>query len=69
MRRALTILLLVYLLAYITFRTLTSEIWQRDGKTYVIFPTESVVIYYVFRPISYLDGMITGMRFHNGPHQ
>jgi hypothetical protein len=44
------------------------EVWERDGITYVIFP-EDKVFYYLFRPLSFNDEKITGIRFHIGQHR
>ena len=57
---------LVYLMSYLIFRSVNAEIWERDGHTYVIFG--STLGYYLYRPLSYIDGALTGMRFHIGPH-
>ena len=32
-------------------------------------PTSATWTYYLFRPLTRIDGAITGMRFHIGPHQ
>ncbi len=62
------VLLSLYFLGYIWLRQTHSEIWEKDGRTYVIFP-ENKVLYYIFRPISYIDGKITGIDFHIGQHR
>jgi len=48
---------------------MNSEVWAEDGNKYVIYPQNPIAIYYVFRPLSYIDGFLTGMRSHIGPHQ
>jgi len=63
------VLLVVYVLSYVTFRTARTERWEKDGNQYVIFPKESTWIYYLYRPLTYLDSKVTTMRFHIGPHQ
>ncbi|MCX8038648.1 MAG: hypothetical protein N3D11_16665 [Candidatus Sumerlaeia bacterium] len=60
---------LVYAAAYIAFRLTHTQVWERDGNAYIIFPKDMPVVYYVFRPLSYVDGALTGMRFHIGPHR
>jgi hypothetical protein len=70
-KRALVIivaLLLVYVGSYVCFRTMHIERWERDGREYVIFP-RSTAVYYLYRPLTYLDAQLTGMRFHIGPHR
>ena len=65
--KVFVILLVVYLLGYVMFRSANTEVWSRDGKAYVIFG--SSLSYYLFRPVSYADGRLTGMQFHIGPHE
>ena len=60
--------LAIYLGLYVRFRNQWVETWDRDGSRYVIFPEDSVWAYYVFRPLSYLDGLVTGVGSHIGPH-
>lgn len=64
-----SILLLVYLLSYVWLRQSRIEIWEQDGKAYVIFPKDAVYLYYLYRPLSYFDGKLTGMNFHIGEHR
>ena len=44
-----------------------TEIWSRNNQAYVIFGSR--FSYYAFRPIAYMDGIVTGIGFHIGPHQ
>lgn len=74
MSKAATFVLLALVLyagSYLAFRAGSVETWERDGLAYVIFPPGSygAALYYFWRPLSYLDGAATGMRFHIGPHQ
>jgi hypothetical protein len=74
MPRAITILiavLVVYAGSYLMFRQSNIEVWDRNKQAYVIFPTggPGSALYYAWRPLSYLDGAITGMGFHIGPHR
>lgn len=62
-----TALFLMYVISYGVFRQTHTEIWEQDNNAYVIFP--SAVVYYIFRPATYIDGAMTGMRFHIGPHR
>lgn len=62
------IFLLGYLGAYLGLRFANVEKWEKDGNDYLIFPKESPVVYYLFRPLTYIDGYLTGLRFHIGPH-
>ena len=67
--RFFLILLLAYVGTYAIFRSVSQEVWTADGQAYVIFPAEiGKLLYYYWRPLSYLDGALTGMRFHIGPH-
>jgi hypothetical protein len=64
------ILLGLYVDGYRAFRLTNSEIRQSDRHAYLMFPYGyAVVLYYLWRPLSYLDGALTGMRFHIGPHR
>ena len=63
------ILVAVYVLSYLVFRNANIETWDKDGKQYVIFPKGQPWIYYVYRPLSYVDSKLTTMRFHIGPHE
>lgn len=63
------VLFWLYVLSYAYFRQTHTEVWERDGRAYVIFPTDKIYLYYLYRPLSYADGKLTGMGFHIGPHQ
>jgi hypothetical protein len=59
---------LIYFLSYAAFRQTHTEIWEKNGQAYVIFP-EDKFLYYLYRPFVYVDGKISGMQFHIGQHQ
>jgi hypothetical protein len=62
--------LALYLGAYVAFRQTHIEVWERDKQAYVIFPQGyGSALYYLWRPLSYVDGAVTKMRFHIGPHR
>ncbi len=69
-RTAIAIILCIfaYVASYLIFRQTHAEVWQRDGKTYVIFH-ENKVLYYCFRPLSFVDEKVTGISFHIGQHR
>ena len=71
LRTAVLALLLIYVASYVGFRTSHQEVWARDQNTYVIFPEGGGgnLLYYGWRPLTYVDGALTGMRFHIGPHR
>lgn len=69
MKKAVWALILIYLLSYGLFRTVRSEVWPEDNTTYVIYPTNPLAFYYVYRPLAYVDGLFTGIGSHIGPHQ
>jgi hypothetical protein len=70
MAKILAAALVLYVSAYLIFRQTNIEVWQRDNQAYVIFPTGvGGTLYYLWRPLSYVDGALTGMRFHIGPHR
>lgn len=62
------IILIIYFSSYVLFRQTHTEIWEKDKMAYVIFP-ENKILYYIYRPLSIVDGKLTGMRFHIGQHQ
>jgi hypothetical protein len=65
---AILVVITIYVGAYIWLRASHVERWDRDGHDYVILP-RSTVVYYVYRPLTYIDARLTGMRFHIGPHR
>ncbi len=65
---SVAILLLLYVASYGWFRQTHIETWEKNGKDYVIFP-EDKFLYYLFRPLSLIDGKLTGMSFHIGQHR
>jgi hypothetical protein len=66
----LAIVLLLYVGGYVAFRQTHVEIWERDKQAYVIFPEGyGATLYYLWRPLTYIDGALTAMRFHIGPHR
>lgn len=66
---AIIVLFLLYVLSYIWIRQTHMEVWEKDNSAYVIFPADKVFLYYLYRPLSYVDGNLTGMRFHIGQHK
>jgi len=66
----IVVVLALYVGGYLLFRQANVEVWERDRQTYVIFSERhGVILYYVWRPATYIDGAVTGMRFHIGPHR
>lgn len=66
-RAAVALIAALYVVSYVVLRTVRTEVWARDGNRYVLFPNAAV--YYVYRPLELVDGALTGMRFHIGPHR
>ena len=68
--RLIVIAALLYIGSYIVFRQFRTEIWERDKQAYVIYPEGyGRALYYLWRPLSYLDAVATDMRHHIGPHR
>lgn len=68
--RLIAIILLIYVAAYMAFRQTHVEVWERDKRTYVIFPESyGRPLYYLWRPLAYVDAAVTGMQHHIGPHR
>jgi len=65
------LLLAIYAGSYAVFRQTNQEVWPKDKQTYVMFPSGALgqALYYAWRPLSYADSTLTGMRFHVGPHR
>ncbi|HET7233555.1 MAG TPA: hypothetical protein VFJ16_26320 [Longimicrobium sp.] len=42
---------------------------ERDGRLYVIYPAGARPLYYVFRPVAYVDQALTGTGTHIGRHR
>ena len=62
--------LALYIVTYIIFRQTNTEVWERDHRAYVIFPRGyGAALYYLWRPLLYVDSALTTMRFHIGPHR
>ncbi len=62
------ILFTLYFISYIWLRQTHIEVWEKDGKPYVIFP-EKKILYYFFRPLSVIDKQVTAIDFHIGQHR
>jgi hypothetical protein len=62
------LLILAYGVGYLAVRSAYAKTWATDGETYVMFPADGL-LYYLFRPATYVDAMLTGQQFHLGPHQ
>ena len=68
--RLIVLVLALYVVTYAVFRQTHIEVWERDKQAYVIFPEGyGVALYYLWRPLSYVDGAVSKMRFHIGPHR
>ncbi len=65
---AFVVLSSAYVLSYIGLRQTRAEVREKDRKIYVIYP-EDRALYYIFRPLSYIDGKLTGIGSHIGPHR
>lgn len=63
----LLVLIVAYVLAYAVIRTTQSEVWRKDGNLYVIYPADAFVLFIAFRPMGYLDELLTGRGSNLGP--
>ncbi len=64
----ITFIFCVYVICYAFIRQTYSEVWERDGKTYIILP-ENRIYYYLYRPLSIMDKGVTGTNTHIGKHR
>jgi hypothetical protein len=71
-KRLAVFFLLVFfccILGYGYMRQTNKQTWEKNGREYVIFPKDTLFLYYLYRPMAWIDGKITGMGFHIGPHE
>lgn len=68
MKKIFLILVLLYIASYVWFRSSYNTAHESNQKKYIIFP-KNKVLYYLYRPLEYLDARLTGAQFHIGPHQ
>ncbi len=59
----LLVVVVLYVGTYVWFRSSHVEVWARDGKAYVIFPIKRQYVWYLYRPLTYLDAFLTGCAF------
>jgi hypothetical protein len=66
----LAFLLAAYVGSYVAYREARDQAWVEDGKRYVIFSADGTgkALYYLWRPLSYVDAAMTGTQAHIGPH-
>lgn len=67
-RFALAVLTL-YVTSYIVLRSRWTHKWERDDRNYMMFPASPLWIYYLYRPLCHVDGRLSGLGFHIGPHR
>ena len=58
-------LTIAYGAIYLAYRFPNTETWGDDQV--VVFGSSASYLF--FRPAAYVDGNLTGMRFHLGPHR
>jgi hypothetical protein len=63
------LVVVVYAGSYAVYRTKHLILWDADGYVYVVFPADSRLAYYFYRPLEIVDGLVTGIHFHIGPLQ
>lgn len=77
MRKFWLLLLILYLGGYGAFRQTHLEIYEKvfddgmkDKEAYVMFPENGggKALYYLWRPLSYVDECVTGIGTHIGRH-
>jgi hypothetical protein len=68
--RLVPAVVVLYVGSYLIFHQARAEVWPSDDRCYVIFPQGGGrALYYVWRPLSYVDGRLIGMGAHIGPHR
>lgn len=68
-RRIIAIVAALYVFSYLLFRSTNVETLDKDGNPYVIFPKGQIWVYYLYRPLTYVNSKLTSMRFHIGSHE
>lgn len=61
------VLFTAYLISYTIFRFNHFEVCGQDKQLYIIFPEDNPVLYYLYRPLSYIDANINDIGIHIGP--
>ena len=61
-------LLTAYLISYTIFRFNHFEFREQDKQLYIIFPEDKPVLYYLYRPLSYIDAKMNNTGVHIGQH-
>ncbi len=71
MKKLLIALIILYASSYSYFRAANAQEWAKDKQTYVIYPATPAgqALYYLWRPLSYLDKAVTGRGTHIGQHR
>ncbi len=71
MKKLLFVLLVAWTSSFAYFRNANTEVWVKDKQSYVIYPATPVGqgLYYLWRPLSYVDKELTGRGSHIGPHR
>lgn len=68
--RVILVAILIYVSSYLVYRQIHTEVWAKNGQAYVIFSAgPGRFLYYLWRPLSYVDASATGVGAHIGPHQ
>jgi hypothetical protein len=61
-------LLAVYVMSYMAFRMTHVEVSEQDHARYVVFPpTAKGALYHFYRPLSFADEQLTGLKPRLGP--
>ena len=66
---SLLILILIYIGSYVFVREHYAVVLNHYGDREVIFPDDKIYLYYLYRPLSRIDGTLTEMEFHIGQHR
>ena len=61
---------LIYVGGYVVYRQTNIEVSPHDQRSYVIFPSgtsSGALLYYIWLPLSLIDGALTSTGSHIGP--
>jgi hypothetical protein len=62
--KIIAILTALYVSSYLIFRNASIEIWHKDGGEWVNLKKGQTWIYYLYRPLIYIDTTLTTLHYN-----
>lgn len=63
-----SLVLAIYVTGYLTIRGTSVRTLEKDGRETIVFPEWPRSLYPIYRPMTCIDGKITGTHFRQDPH-